>query len=102
MAESPASLQNVSSHGCLVKCAKCPLINRSNFIWFKVPGVASSDWVEGILIEAKKPFLSTYSIRIEFLEPLSYATFKYLIYGPDPEWVRRDDAFEREMDQVWK
>ena len=102
MVELPASLQNVSLHGCLVKCAQRPLPKRSDFIWFKVPGIVSSDWVEGLLIEAKKPFLSTCSIRIKFLEPLSYATFKYLIYGPDPEWVQRDEAFEQEMNQVWK
>jgi hypothetical protein len=102
MAEMPASLQNVSLHGCLVKCAKRPLPERSDFIWFKVPDVASSEWIEGILIEAKKPFLSDCSIRIKFLESLSYATFKHLIYGPDPEWVQRDEAFEQEMDQVWK
>jgi hypothetical protein len=102
MAQAAASLQNVSQHGCLVKCATLPLPKRSDCIWFKVPGVVSSDWVEGILIEAIKPFLSKCSIRIKFLEPLSYATFKYLIYGPDPEWVQRDEAFEQEMDQVWK
>jgi hypothetical protein len=102
MAESPASLQNVSLRGCLVKCAQRPLPKRSDPIWFKVPGVVSSDWVEGILIEAKKPFLSTCSIRIKFLEPLSYAAFKYLIYGPDPEWVGRDETFEQKMDQLWR
>ena len=102
MAELPACLQNVSLHGCLVTCPKRPLPRRSDFIWFKVPGVASSDWVEGILIEAKKPFMGHCSVRIKFLEPLSYATFKYLIYGPDPEWVQRDEAFEQEMNQVWK
>jgi hypothetical protein len=102
MVELPASLENVSLYGCLVKCAKRPLSKTSDHIWFKVPGVVSSDWVEGILIEAKKPFLSDCSIRIKFLGPLSYAMFKYLIYGPDPEWVQRDEAFEQEMNQVWR
>src|SRR5947207_1333108 len=45
MAESPASLQNVSLHGCLVKCPNRPLPKRSDLIWFKVPGVASGEWV---------------------------------------------------------
>jgi hypothetical protein len=102
MVEALVSLRDVSLHGYLVKSAQRPLPKRSDCIWFKVPGVVSSNWVEGILIEAKKPFLSNCSIRIKFLEPLSYAAFKYLIYGPDPEWVQRDEAFEQKMNQVWK
>jgi hypothetical protein len=102
MTESAASLEDVSVHGCLLRCSKRPVPRSGDGILFKVPGIEFSEWVPGILIEVKKPFLSDCLVRIRFLEPLSYATFKHLINGPEPEWVRKNKALEQELDRWWK
>src|SRR5262249_5759502 len=75
--EFPVSLENVSLHGCLAKSRGYPAPKRGESIWFKAPGSGCDDWVEGVLIEARKPFLGKCSIRIKFLAPLPYSSFKY-------------------------
>jgi hypothetical protein len=101
MTEFPVVLINVSLHGCQAKSARSPKPKRSDSIWFKVPDFQDEHWVEGILIEAQKPFFGPCTIRVKFLEPLHYSAFKYLVYGPEPPWVRSTQE-EVEMDQLWR
>jgi hypothetical protein len=102
MVETPVCLTDVSLHGCQAKSRSCPVSKLGDFIWFKVPGCTCSDWIEGMLIEARKAFLGHWSIRIQFLSPLPYSVFKYLVYGPEPVRETKRTTPEHETDTLWR
>jgi hypothetical protein len=100
--ELPAFLEDVSMDGCLAKSRTIPTPHRGDSIWFGLAGSAPTERIEGILIDARKPFLRECSIRIKFLTPLPYATFRYLVYGPQNARPTRGELLEYETDQFWK
>jgi hypothetical protein len=98
----PASLENVSIDGCLAKSRSSPKARPGDTIWFGLAGSHPAERTEGILIEARRVFLGGYSIRVKFLTPLPYATFKHLVYGPQGPGQRPGVYRECETDKFWK
>ena len=58
--------------------------------------------MEGIVVSALKPFMGKCSIRVRFLSPLSYNTFKMLVYGKEGIDMNQRDRPEYENDQFWR
>lgn len=100
--ELPAFLKDVSMSGCKATSSVRPRARLGDPIWFGLAGSDPADWLEGILIDAKKPFLQECTIRIKFLDPLPYAMYKYLVYGPQHEEARKNQVRECETDQFWR
>jgi hypothetical protein len=72
-------------------------------VWLRALGVSSSDWTEGMIVSVRKPWLRNCRVRIQFLAPFPYESFKTLVYGTD---YLRDIADtgtpEHEKDHLWK
>jgi hypothetical protein len=83
MVELPVYLDNVSSAGCAARSDRPPVPQPGEPIWFKASGIDRFDWVVGTLISTRRSLLGKYKIRIRFLAPLPYDTFKFLVYWPD-------------------
>ena len=101
----PATLENVSMSGCLLKSACKPGLEPGDRIYFKSACPDEGDegeWIAGELIAAVKPFLRKCLIRVRFVSPLPFLLFKLLVYGPegiDLQSLRRPDY---ESDQFWR
>jgi len=95
-------LENVSMHGCLVKSRRGPPMEPGERVSLKVLGDVTSPVIDGIVVSSVKPFLGKRSIRIRFLAPLPYQTFKMLVYGTDGIDMNLRDRPEYENDQFWK
>jgi hypothetical protein len=52
-------------------------------VWFCPPGTHPSDWIEAELVEAQWRLLGPRVVRVAFLQPFPYETFKNLVYGPE-------------------
>ncbi len=102
LADHPAELENVSMQGCLVKSRRNPNLLPGEQVWLKVAGDISTPVIDGIVVSAVKPFLGKRVIRIRFLEPLSYLTFKRLVYGEEEIETNRRKLPEYENDQFWR
>ena len=81
---------------------RVPPVQPGETIWFGLAGSQPAERIEGILVDARKPFLRECSIRIKFLTPLPYATFTYLVYGPQHLDPKKVDRRECETDQFWR
>jgi hypothetical protein len=71
-------------------------------IWFGLAGSHPAERTEGILIDARRSFLGVYSLRIKFVTPLPYDTFKCLVYGPQHPGLRPRSYPVYETDGFWK
>jgi hypothetical protein len=100
--ELPAFLEDVSIEGCRASSRQLPTARPGEPIWFGLAGSHPAERIKGILVDARKPFLRKCSIRIKFLTPLPYATFKYLVYGPQAGHPKKPELREYETDQFWK
>ena len=100
--ELPGYLEDVSMDGCRARSPRVPPVRPGETIWFGLAGSQPAERIEGILVDARKPFLRECSIRIKFLTPLPYATFKYLVYGPQDFKPKEVDRRECETDQFWR
>jgi len=100
--ELPVVLENISMQSCLVKSPLGPAAKPGQPVWFKAPDVDSAKWIKGVLVSAVKPFLREYAIRIRFLEPLPFQTFKLLVYGPEEVDLDLKDRPAYETDQFWR
>jgi hypothetical protein len=98
----PIWLENLSLHGCLVKSATRPALKPGEFLRVVVPGFEPVDGTEAILIESRKPVLRKCSIRIKFLLPLPYETFRFLVFGPEHHEMEQRILLDYETDQFWK
>src|SRR5262245_17069634 len=99
--EITARLENISHKGCLAT-SKVPIPRKpGETVWLKLPTLESSEWVEGVLRSVAKPFLRRCSVRIEFLTPLPFSTFKSLVYG-SIEIENQRDLPEHESDHFWR
>ena len=95
-------LENVSMQGCLVKSRRDPGVRPGERVWLKALGNITTPVIDGIVVSAVKPFLGKCSIRIRFLAPLSYQTFKMLVYGSEGIDMNLRDRPDYENDQYWR
>ncbi len=95
-------LENVSMQGCLVMSHRGPRVQPGERVWLKVLGEVTSPVIDGIVVSAVKPFLGKRSIRIRFLAPLPYQTFKMLVYGSEGIDLNLRDRPDYENDQYWR
>jgi len=95
-------LENVSMQGCLVKSRREPRVQPGERVWLKVLGNITIPMIAGIVISAVKPFLGKCSIRIRFLAPLPYQTFKMLVYGSEGIDMNLSDRPVHESNQFWR
>ncbi len=100
--EHTAELTNVSMQGCLVLSRQNPHSEPGDRVWVKVPGEITCPVIEGAVVSAVKPFLARCAIRIRFLEPLAYRTFKRLVYGEEGIDLNERERPVYENDQFWK
>jgi hypothetical protein len=98
----PASLENVSLEGCMARSRNVPAIVPGDPIWFGIAGSHPAERIEGILIEARRPFIGGCRVRIRFIEPLPYATFKHLVYGPQGPATNPGGNPVFETKEFWK
>ena len=76
-----ARLVDISLRGCMMTVDRLPPADQA--VWFCPPGTTPSEWIEARLIESKRRLFGPRVVRIAFLKPFSYETFKHLVYGPD-------------------
>jgi hypothetical protein len=95
-------LENVSMQGCLVKSRRDPRARPGERVWLKALGDITTPVIEGIVVSAVKPFLGKCSIRIGFLAPLPYQTFKMLVYGSEGIDMNYRNRPDYENDQFWR
>jgi len=100
--DQPVQLEDVSMQGCLVISRRGPRMQPGERVCLKALGAATSPVIEGIVVSDVKPFLGKRSIRIRFLAPLSYQTFKMLVYGTEGIDLNLRDRPVHENDQFWK
>jgi hypothetical protein len=95
-------LENVSMQGCLLTSRLNPGLQRGEKVWLKAFGEISTPVMDGVVVSAVKPLLGKCTIRIRFLAPLSYQTFKMLVYGKEEvdQHVTEQPAYEN--DQFWR
>ena len=95
-------LENVSMQGCLVKSRRVPRVQPGERVSLKVLGNITIPMIDGIVVSAIKPFLGKCSIRIRFLAPLPYQTFKMLVYGSEDIYTNFKNRMDYENDQFWR
>jgi hypothetical protein len=76
-----AHLVDISLRGCMMTVDQLPPPDQP--VWFCPPGTCPSEWIEARLIESKRRLFGPRVVRIAFLKPFPYETFKHLVYGPD-------------------
>jgi hypothetical protein len=101
-ADHLVQLENISMQGCIVQSRRCPSMQPGDRVLLKVLGGFASPSIDGIVVSAVKPFLGKRSIRIRFLAPLPYQTFKMLVYGSEGIDMNLRNRPEHELDQFWK
>lgn len=100
--EEPAVLENVSFQGCLAKLAMGPGDQPGLRVWLRSPAFEIPDGIEGELIAVTKSYLGVACLRIRFFEPLTFAAFKNLVYGPDEVKPTDGPVPECEWDIYWR
>lgn len=76
-----ARLVDISLRGCMMTVDRLPPEGQP--VWFCPPGTNPSEWIEANLIEAHRRLLGPRVVRVAFLQPFPYETFKNLVYGPE-------------------
>jgi hypothetical protein len=72
-------------------------------VWIRPHKASPAAWKEARVIAVRKPFFGKCKVRISFLVPFEYETFKQLVYGPDYlSNVPQGEAMEHEKDEFWK
>lgn len=98
----PATLENVSMSGCLLKCSCKPSLQPGDRIYFRSTCLDEEHWIAGELVKAAKPFLQKCLIRIRFASPLPFLLFKLLVYGPEGIDLQSLARPHYESDQFWR
>jgi hypothetical protein len=99
----PVCLADLSLNGCLLELDRLPDLPAQQAVWVHLHKETQLDWVEGRIISVRKPLLRKCKIRVLFVAPLAYESFKRVIYGP--EYLRGHSPTskpEHEWDQFWK
>ena len=98
----PATLENVSMSGCLLKCSCKPSLEPGGPIYFKSSYADNGVWIAGELVSAVKPFLRKCLVRMCFVSPLPFPLFKLLVYGPEGIDLQSLERPDYESDQFWR
>jgi len=94
---------DISLSGCMVESSHLPRRMERQSVWVRPLGVAPSDWAEGIIVSVRKPLFGKSQVRVAFLAPFPYESFKGLVYGPENRRELADSASpEHEQDHFWK
>jgi hypothetical protein len=102
LVDHSVELVNVSMQGCLVKSRRCLRMQPGERVWLKAAGDIATPVIDGIMVLAVKPFFGKCSIRIQFLAPLPFQTFKMLVYGTEEIDMDLGDRPIHETDQFWR
>jgi len=87
----------------MVEASCLPSRMERQSVWLRPLGVSPSDWTEGIIVSVRKPLFRKCQVRIAFLAPFPYESFKTLVYGP--EHLRETagpQLPEHEQDHFWR
>ena len=60
-----------------------PKLMTGQSVWIRPHKASAAAWKEGRVIAVRKPLFGKCKVRISFLVPFEYETFKQLVYGPD-------------------
>ncbi len=96
-------LVNLSIKGCMAESRQ--LVDRAEHqpIWIRPLGVKPGAWTEAVVVRVTKPLLRRCQVRLSFLVPFPFDSFRTLVYGPDHCRVaEQGDAPEHEGDQFWR
>jgi hypothetical protein len=101
--DTPCRIIDISLVGCMVKSRSFPRRMKQRSIWFRPPGDSPVDWTEGIIVAVHKPWFREWQIRINFLAPFPYESFRSLVFGPAHlgEAAERESP-EYERDHFWR
>src|SRR5262245_37036427 len=77
---TPARLMDISMKGARLLADKSPAVGQR--IWFCPPGEPPPERVEAALVRVRKQLFRPREVRIIFLAPLPYETFKDIVFGP--------------------
>ncbi len=87
----------------MIEARQRPRLTERQSVWLRPLGVVPSDWLEGIIVGVRKPWLRKCQLRIAFLAPFPYESFKAMVYGPeDLHDVAVRESPEHEQDHFWK
>jgi len=101
MIELSVRLIDVSSSGCRAEVDRFPHPHPGEPVWMRNP-VAQDEWLEGSLVSAGPAGKKRTVLRLRFVSPLPYATFKYLVYGPEKQPAESAPRPWHERDELWK
>ena len=100
---TPCRTIDVSLAGCLVESRPLPGRMEQQSVWFRALNVSPGDWTEGIIVAVRKPWFRKWQIRISFLAPFPYDSFRSLVFGPDHlREIAERDSPEHEKDHFWR
>jgi hypothetical protein len=96
-------LINLSMSGCLVEAPQHPRRAEQQAVWLRPLAVAPSEWIQGVVVSIHKPLFKRCRIRLSFLAPFPYDSYKALVYGADlPRDPLKEQTPEHEQDHHWK
>jgi hypothetical protein len=87
----------------MIESRRLPLRLVRKSVWLRAVGVSPSDWLEGIVVSGRKPIFRNCQLRIRFLAPFPYESFKTLVFVPDSDGtIAVPDTPEHEKNHFWK
>ena len=98
----PVTIENLSLQGCLLNARKRPGVKSGQKVFLRVGVLGKAEQIEGVLLSAVKKFLGRCVMRIRFVEPLQFQTFKQLIYGPRVDGQDANHRPDHEREGFWK
>jgi len=96
-------LVNLSIKGCMVESRQ--LVGRAaqQPVWIRPLGVEPGEWIQAVVVRVQKPLLRQCQVRLTFLVPFPFESFKTLVYGADHCRVTdTGDTPEHEGDHFWR
>jgi len=96
-------LVNLSISGCMVESRQ--LVGRAERqpVWMRALAVEPAEWTEAVVVRVKKPLFRRCQVRLRFLAPFPFESFKMLVYGPDQGGVSEtEETPEHERDKFWR
>jgi len=100
--EFPIVLESISTEGCRVRTRRNPTLKAGDLVRVLSPGIEPRQGIEGRLVSIANSLVFGYTMRIQFVTPLTYDTFMSLVYGPEKGKPTVTDRPEHETDQFWR
>jgi hypothetical protein len=87
----------------MVELRRLPRRMERQPVWLRPRGFSPGESPEGIIVSVRKPLFRRCQVRIGFLAPFPYESFKTLVFGPDHlHEIAGCELPEHEMDHFWK